>query len=396
MMSGPRYPMPILVLSALTMFLVAYFAILLRAPSSVANPQVASVAGAVNQPQQAQLVPNSASISIPPPAPPSSRSTKNAAIPVVIARNSGSSKPVAATKGTPVAMVTRLDTPYQSPPESFDTVNVAARAATVNVLCLPQGGGGSAISGSGVIIDPRGVILTNAHVAQYVLLSETPSVNLSCVIRTGSPASPAWHAEVLYIPSVWVGEHAADINNPHPTGTGEHDYALLRIVATANGSPLPSQFPYLRYDTRSGVAFLGDSVLGASYPAEFLGGSVEGNLYAVSSVSQIKQLLTFGSTSIDAFSIGNVIEAQGGSSGGAVVNAWQYLVGLITTTSEGSTTASRDLRALSMSYINRDFLAQTGEDLPTFLAGDLAASEDSFNKDTAPDLIKQYLQVLSQ
>jgi len=296
-----------------------------------------------------------------------------------------------------VQEVARVQKPYNFDPISFDTLNTETRAALVNILCMPRGGGSlQPISGSGVIIDPRGVILTNAHVAQYVLLSENPTVDLSCEIRTGSPATFKWTAEVLYIPTVWIQAHVSDINIPHPTGTGEHDYALLRIVGTADASPLPSQFPSLPFDTREAIGFLNDTVLGAGYPAEFVGGfAAENNLFPVSSVSPINQLLTFATSTIDMIAIGGVVEAQGGSSGGAVVNAWGRTIGIISTTSDAPTTALRDLRAITLSYINRDLLAQTGTDLATFLSGDLVARELDFNTNTLPNLEKLYTQVLS-
>jgi hypothetical protein len=263
---------------------------------------------------------------------------------------------------------------------------------------MPRSGGSLApISGSGVIIDPRGVILTNAHVAQYVLLSEDAQVNLSCQIRIGAPASAAYATEVLYIPPVWVNAHVTEINTAHPMGTGEHDYALLRITGTVGNQNLPATFPYLPFDTREAIGFLGDQVLGASYPAEFLGGmAAENDLYPVSSISPISQLLTFASSTVDVISIGGVVEAQSGSSGGPVVNQWGYLIGLIATTSDAPTTAARDLRAITLSYINRDIETQTGSSLSAFLSGDLAAKESSFNNETAPGLLKQYLRLLSQ
>ena len=298
----------------------------------------------------------------------------------------------------PVFEIARTQHPYSTPPLSFDEVNVSTRGALVNILCMPQGGGSlQPISGSGVIIDPRGVILTNAHVAQYVLLSESPRVDLSCVIRTGSPATPKWAAEVLFIPPVWVGAHVSDINTDHPMGTGEHDYALLRITRSLNASPLPATFPALTYDTREVVGFLNDPVLGAAYPAEFIGGfNTQNNLNAVSSVSTISQLLTFSSQTVDMVSIGGVIEAQAGSSGGAVVNAWDKLIGLITTTSEGKTTADRSLHALTLSYINRDLKAQIDTDLASYLQGDLAAREEDFNKTWTQHLIDLYIAQISK
>lgn len=287
---------------------------------------------------------------------------------------------------------------YDTPAESFDNVNTAARAALVNILCMPRAGGSlNPISGSGVIIDPRGVILTNAHVAQYILLSEDPAVDLSCQIRSGSPAATRWRAEVMYIPPVWVESHAAEINQQRTMGNGAHDYALVRITASVDSSPLPASFPYIPVDTRENITALGEKLLGASYPVELIGGYVtENNLYPVSSVSMVEKLFTLSSSTLDEFSIGGVIEAQSGSSGGAVVNAWNKLVGIITTTSEGATTASRDLRAITTSYINRDFKAQTGLTLDQYLGIDPAFVETQFNAAYLQGLIQQYTKVLSQ
>ena len=303
-----------------------------------------------------------------------------------------------ATTTPPTSQATRIQDPYNFPPESSDVINASARGALVNILCMPRGGGSlQPISGSGVIIDSRGIILTNAHVAQYMLLSEDPAIDLSCQIRTGNPARAQWTADVLYMPSVWVNSHVAEINASRPTGTGEHDYALLRITGSVSGAPLPTVFPSLPFDSREAIGFLGDQVLGASYPAEFIGGfAAENDLYPVTSVSPIDQLLTFGINTVDAISIGGVVEAQSGSSGGAVVNAWGRLIGIISTTSDAPTTAARDLHAITLSYISHDLLTQSGSDLPTFLAGDLAAKEADFNSNTLPGLTAQYIKALTK
>jgi S1-C subfamily serine protease len=298
---------------------------------------------------------------------------------------------------TPSDQITRIKNPYSFAPESSALLNSQARGALVNILCMSHSGSLSPISGSGVIIDPRGVILTNAHVAQYVLLSESSRIDLSCVIRTGSPATARWHAEVLYIPPVWVDAHASEINTPHPVGTGEHDYGLLLITDSADGTPVPSSFPALPYDTREAIGFQGDQVLVASYPAEFLGGlAAQSTLFPVSSFTMIGKLLTFSTNAVDLISLGGIIEAQGGSSGGEVVNAWGRLIGLIVTTSEGQTTGERDLHALTLAYINHDLAAQSQFDLPTTLGGDVAAEAQEFNSGTAPRLIQLYIDQILQ
>ncbi len=291
----------------------------------------------------------------------------------------------------------RIKNPYSFAPVSFESISIIARPALVNILCAPRGESSLApISGSGVLIDPRGVILTNAHVAQYVLLAQSSRINISCAIRTGAPAIPRWNAEILYIPPVWVELHAREIGAPHPVGTGEHDYALLRITGSTDGTPLPSAFPYLVLDTREAIGFKGDEVLAVSYPAEFLGSAAQFTMYPASSVTTIGQLMTFVARTVDLISLGGIIEAQGGSSGGAVVNPWGRLIALISTTSEGDTTALRDLRAVTLSYINRDLMAQTQFDLPAILGGDVAEEALDFNTKVAPKLIDLYIAQLSK
>lgn len=293
-------------------------------------------------------------------------------------------------------VVARIINPYQTPKLSPDTLNAVSRRALVNILCQPRGGGSlRPISGSGVIIDSRGVILTNAHVAQFVLLSEDPAIDLACTIRTGSPASPAWTAHVLYIPPAWVRAHVSEVNADHPKGTGEHDYALLYVTDAVSGATMPASFPALPYDTRHAVGFVDDTVLLAAYPAEFTGGiTVQRDLYAASAFTTIKKLLTLSAKTVDVIALGGTITAQGGSSGGAVVNEWGRLIGLIVTTSAGATTADRNLNALTLYYVSQDLLAQTGSDLQTTLSGDLKQKLQDFNP-TAQTLIDLYKKQLS-
>ena len=290
----------------------------------------------------------------------------------------------------------RISKPYNNNPESFDVVQSKTQNALVNIVCNPHPGSTlRSISGSGVIIDSRGVILTNAHVAQYVLISEMPNTQISCLIRTGSPAVPLWSAHVLYIPTVWVNKNASEVNKEHTEGTGEHDYALLRITSSISSTPLPHTFATLPIDTRDAIAFLGDHILGASYPAELFSVSLAQNsLYPMSFVSTINQLLTISNNAVDIVSIGSVAEAQGGSSGGAIVNAWGYLVGIMTTMSNSNT--HRDVQAITLSYIDHDLMTQTGSNLSTFLLGDLNAKEVDFRIHLVPNLIKQYSAVLPQ
>lgn len=267
--------------------------------------------------------------------------------------------------------VRRIENPYSSPALTFETVNVMSRSALVNIFCSSPRGTIRPISGSGIIIDPRGIILTNAHVAQYVLLAESGEVTLECQIRSGAPAASKWSAHVLYVPPAWVEEHAADFRKEKPLGTGEHDYALLYAGVSLDGATRPATLPYLQPDTREAIGFTNDPVLAASYPAEFLGSiTSNSNLYPVTSITKIDRLYTLDVSSIDVISIGSVIGAQSGSSGGSIANAWGRLIGVITTTSDGVTTGERTLRGVTLSYIDRDIATQTGSSLSDFIARD--------------------------
>ncbi len=291
--------------------------------------------------------------------------------------------------------IVRIKTPYPSTPLPSNVVNQRSRAALVNILCTATSGFIRPISGSGIIIDSRGVILTNAHVAQYVLLSQSKKVNLECVIRTGSPAESAWIPRVLYIPRAWVSKHASELTVSHVEGTGEHDYALLWIAESVNETPLPATFPSVPYDTREGIAFVDDSVLTVSYPAEFLGAlAATSNLYAVSSPTIVQNMLTFTKSLVDALSLGGSMAAQSGSSGGGVINAWGYVVGLITTMSEGATTDDRDLHAITLSYIDRDLKTQLGINLDAVLDADPSFRVSEFTLSEAPELTALLLENL--
>ena len=313
--------------------------------------------------------------------------------------SSASSPSTSTTNGEPSANnnIERIQSPYSFPPYSFELVNVEARAALVNISCsMNTGNTRRIVVASGVFIDQRGIILTNAHVAQYILLSNNLNLNLTCTIGSGSPARPRWIAEILYIPPVWVREHARNITEEVSTGTGEHDYALLRVTGTQDGSALPPTFPSLSPDTREAIGFPGDSILTASYPAEFLEGSkAQFELYPITSITTVRELLTFESYDVDLISVGGIAGAQGGSSGGGVVNAWGQLIGIITTTSEGATTAERDLRAITLNYIDRDLTAQTGSGLSALLSGDITAKAADFNAYEASSLINLLIEEIS-
>ncbi|MEK7612745.1 MAG: trypsin-like peptidase domain-containing protein [Patescibacteria group bacterium] len=275
-------------------------------------------------------------------------------------------------------------------------VNGRARATVVNILCL-SGGAVRAASGSGVFIDTRGVILTNAHVGQFFLLRDYPKKNaVDCVVRTGSPARNAYYAELLYLPPTWVSDNASQITLSEAMGTGEHDYAFLLIDRSYGGESLPAVFPAIGYTLEEPAS--NDPMLLAAYPSAFLKGrTVLNNLQVSSTFTIVKRLYSFDPPkTVDLFSIGSTTISQGGSSGGASVRASDgNLMGIITVASDAKEVVDRDLRAISVAHINRSLIFHGEGSISSLLNGDLSAKAANFDKTLAPTERAQLIDVLN-
>lgn len=255
--------------------------------------------------------------------------------------------------------------PAEETPPLLDVAAAALRDALVNIICYaPAGGGVHSISGSGVIIDPKGVILTNAHIAQYFLLADR---DISCTIRTGSPATDRFKAALMFLPSSWVQANANILTQANPNGTGEYDYALLGITKSTTASALPASFPYIPLATMPPSA--GTPVVIASYGAQFLEASqIQSFLFPTIVFGSVKQVFTFVLNTIDVIALGGSAAAQEGSSGGGVANPNGKLIGTITTSTVEGTTDTRELDAITASYIRANYANETGEALDLLLA----------------------------
>lgn len=315
---------------------------------------------------------------------------------------SASAAPITPAQTTPVAASPPTsETPVTppSPSENLGDINTKVRGALVNILCTTGGAGPlKPISGSGIIIDPRGVILTNAHVAQFMLLRDYPvKDNIDCVIRVGSPARTMYRAEMLYFPTQWMQANAHKITAENPTGTGEHDFALLRITTPTGPGTLPAAFPSVSPSMIKDIGAL--PVILAAYPAGFYdGGTIQSSLYVASARTNVGQVFTFKEGGgADLFSIGGTILSQKGSSGGAVVRESDAaLIGLIATATQGATTAERDLRAITISHINASIVGNVGLGLSSLLQGDLAQKALLFNLNVLPTLRRTLTEALEQ
>lgn len=246
-------------------------------------------------------------------------------------------------------------------------------------------------TGTGFFVHPSGVIMTNAHVAQFLLLEKTGVFgDTDCVIRNGSPASARFKAELLYIPPAWVKANASLVDDRAPSGTGERDYALLYVVSDMDDKPLEEDvtFPALALNTdllpRSTTE---TTVTAAGYPAgSLMRDGTDTELLARSADTTVSELYTFDSNYADVFAMRGSIMGEQGASGGPVTASDGRVIGMITTRGDDVRDGAGSLRAITISHVNRTITEETGFSLSSNLSGDIPYKANVFTTTMAPFL----------
>jgi S1-C subfamily serine protease len=244
-------------------------------------------------------------------------------------------------------------------------------------------------TGTGFFIHSEGVILTNAHVAQHLLLTRTDTLGKTeCIVRTGNPASPQYEADILYISPTWIVNNAGFISNTSPTGTGERDYALLYVTRSIDNSPLPSTFPALATDTTLVPrSFTGETVYATGYPAESLiRDGVTTNLIPKQASTTVTDIFTFGTNFADVLALSGSNVGEHGASGGPVTTGETTAIGMITTKGDDAVDGVGSLRAITLSYIDRTIQEETGFTLANTMSGDLSIRSQIFTDTMVPFL----------
>lgn len=251
------------------------------------------------------------------------------------------------------------------------------RASLVNIFCTNTDKGQiKAVTGTGVLISKSGIVITNAHVAEYFLLSNYfNNSNLKCEIRYGSPANQSTSAEVIYMSSKWSNANARNIKNENLQETGQYDIALLKIQSNLSESKIPTNYLNVSINNQN---IAGNKVIIGAYPGNSLGlNGIFSPLYIKTSNSEISDTFSFGSGQIETFETTFTNLAEPGSSGGAITDLNGNLTGLIVAIIDGK------IRALNINHINSTLKDDLGIDLNSI-------NNQSLNAD--PASIKQVFE----
>ncbi|MBI4132291.1 MAG: trypsin-like peptidase domain-containing protein [Candidatus Sungbacteria bacterium] len=219
--------------------------------------------------------------------------------------------------------------------------------AVVQVFCRTQR---EIFAASGVIVNERGLVLTNAHVAEIVRASGAEN----CRARHENPASEFAKLEIVFIADTSL--KIAD------TAVSQRDVAFLRLI-----EPTES---FRFAPIAVGFVERGITLLTLGYPSEFLESiSTTQHSNLVFSSLRVDDYVDVdgNAATAEAYDSKGGIALQQGSSGTALFTPSGEVVGLIFATTKGATTADREGIALTTPYIDKIMRLEAGEGLVEFI-----------------------------
>ena len=250
---------------------------------------------------------------------------------------------------------------------SRDSSNFNIQSVVVNIICAEKTRTHTKLSsGSGVIISPSGVVLTNAHVAfPFLKTKQFDDDTYSCSVRPENIPNYGYNAELVYFPVNWLETNRNIMNNPSPMGTGENDYAILIITTPTGPTPRTPTFTHASINISTNDLVPNIEVVAAGYPGTNSGvfeiDSTPGLRIAQ---TYIVDFFTFSGRTYDILQTGPNVVAQRGSSGGGIFKE-NVLYGLIVTTNTNA--GGSYINALTIPYIKRDFENTTGINFTEFV-----------------------------
>lgn len=261
--------------------------------------------------------------------------------------------------------------------------------AVVNLHCSQEvNDNRREISGTGFLISDTGVVLTNAHMAQFLLLEQASVFGeVECVIRSGANVGAEHSVELLYISPRWIIDHADLINDPAPRGTGENDFALLYIDELGEAELSSLELASLSVDTALlSKDICDETVILAGYPGLHNRDEDSYQNARQLATTTVAEVYTFGSGHIDLFTLNGSSLGEQGASGGPVLNAAGKVIGVISTRANDEEFGEGSLRAISLSYIDRTIRDETNFSLHSTISGDLDRKAEIFNDTLTPIL----------
>jgi serine protease Do len=216
-----------------------------------------------------------------------------------------------------------------SPSSGGDGISAAARSrlisATVQIIALKTINGNLTpiYGGSGTILSPTGMILTNAHVASPASMGsfdiEPDVLVVAMVVSEDKPAAPSYQAKVMAV-------------------DGYMDLAVIQITASTNGAPIDTSslnLPYVELGDSDQIR-IGDTVNIFGFPS-IGGNTITFTKGSVSGFASEDQLGDRAWVKTDA-------TITGGNSGGLAADNNSRIVGVPTIAASGASDRATDCR----------------------------------------------------